>query len=197
MVIDWEKTFLRKRSGEKLLMSQLKDVCAGQPAAILGGGPSLPGDMARLPIGCLLIAVNYHAMRLCDPTYMVYNDHPESDPLLEAAVRDFQGIKVSPGPTSDILFDVPVWTGFYSSQTAAWLGLWMGCDPVILCGMDCYQGERKYFHPYEDKPHFHYPLQHHLQSWEEDARNLLPNWRRVKVMSGPLITLFGPYLEGK
>ena len=175
------------------LMSKFKDMESGRPVAILGGGPSLPSDIARLPAGCLLIAVNYHASRICKPDFMVYNDFPSSDPLLADAVASFEGVKVSPEPSSDISFDVPVWTGFYSSNTATWFGLWLGCDPVILCGMDCYQGERKYFHDYEDKPHFHYPLSHHLQPWIEDAKAMLPNWERVKAMSGPLIQVFGAY----
>jgi len=177
------------------LMSEYKDKYKGRPAAVLGGGPSLPGDMKRLPKNCILIAVNYHASYLCKPEFMVYNDHPEIDPELMDAVCGFDGVRVSPEPTSDIKFDVPVWTGFYSSQTAAWFALWMGCDPVILCGMDCYQGDRAYFHDYVDQESFHYPLEHHITSWVEDARNMLPGWERVKVMSGPLIDIFGRYTK--
>ena len=175
------------------LMSAYKDKFKGRPAAVLGGGPSLPSDMKKLPKKCILIAVNYHAQYLCHPQFMVYNDHPESDPILLEAIRGFDGIRVSQEPTSDIKYDVPVWTGFYSSNTAAWFALWMGCDPVILCGMDCYQGERAYFHEYEDKEVFHYPLSHHINPWLEDAKNMLPGWQRVRVMSGPLVGLFGQY----
>jgi hypothetical protein len=175
------------------LMSNYLNKFAGRPAAVLGGGPSLPGDIAKLPKDCVLIAVNYHAQMLCDPEFMVYNDHPESDPVLDKAVKEFKRTKVSPEPTSDIEFDVAVWTGFYSSNTAAWFALWMGCDPVILCGMDCYQGDKKYFHEYEDKAVYHYPLDHHIAPWVEDAKNMLPNWQRVKAMSGPLVSVFGQY----
>jgi hypothetical protein len=179
-----------------LKMSMMKDWYKGKSAAVLGGGPSLPGDMRRLPDDCLLIAVNYHALLLCQPHFMVYNDHPEHDPLLaEAIENNGQVVKVSNEPSSDIIFDVPVWIGFYSSNTAAWFALWMGCDPVILCGMDLYQGEKKYFHTYIDQPHFHYPLEHHINPWVEDAKNLLPGWERMKVMSGPLVGIFGQYLS--
>jgi len=165
-----------------------------KPAAVLGGGPSLPGDMEKLPAGCILIAVNYHALKFCKPTFIVYNDQPEGDPELYHAIQDKRLIKVSSDPTSDIIFDVPVWTGFYSSNTAAWFALWMGCNPVILCGMDCYQGEEKYCHPYQiDQPSFHYPLDDHIRPWVEEGRNLLPNVKRLKVMSGPLINIFGRY----
>lgn len=181
-----------------MLMSKLRDRHAGRPAAVLGGGPSLPGDLARVPAGAVLIAVNYHAFELVNADYMVYNDAPESDARLQAAVSTTQAIRVSPDASSDVMFDVPVWTGFYSSNTAAWLALWMGCDPVILCGMDCYQGERVYFHEYShDCPVFHYPLDAHLRPWREEGRNLLPHVERLTVMSGPLAGIFRTYEEEK
>jgi len=176
------------------LMSQYRDRYQGRPAAVLGGGPSLIADMARLPAGCLLIAVNHHARLCCQPDYMVYNDHPEGwEDDLREAIEQGGVTLVSPEPTSDIVFDVLVWTGSYSSNTATWFALWMGCDPVFLCGMDLYQGERAYFHDYEDRPHFHYPLEHHLRPWIEEARSALPGWKRVRAMSGPLIDIFGQY----
>lgn len=178
----------------KLLMSSMRDKFIGRPAAVLGGGPSLPGDMERLPKNSLLIAVNYHAFYFCNPDFMVFNDQPDSDPLLLAAVEKHLVTLVSPKPSSDIWFDVDVWTGFYSSNTAAWFALWMGCDPVLLCGMDCYQGDVKYCHPFDrDQPSFHYPLDQHIRPWIEDGRNLLPNVRRLKAMSGPLVNVFGAY----
>jgi hypothetical protein len=186
----------------KRLMSQLRDMYQGRPAAVLGGGPSLPGDLQKLgvsrdsrPEGMVLIAVNYHAFHLVQADFMVYNDAPDSsDPRLQAAVESCKAVRVSPDPSTDVIFDVPVWTGFYSSNTAAWLALWMGCEPVVLCGMDCYQGERVYFHDYShDVPCFHYPLDHHIRPWVEEGRNLLPHVERVRVMSGPLMSVFGAF----
>lgn len=176
------------------LMSSYHNKYQGWPAAILGGGPSLIEDIKKLPLRCILIAVNYHALKICHPDFMVYNDDPETDPLLLEAVETFDGMNVSPHKTSDILFDIPVWTGFYSSNTAAWFALWMGCDPVILCGHDLYQGERKYFHEYQhDVPCFHYPLEHHIRPWMEDFRAYCPNPERLRAVSGPLVKLFGAY----
>lgn len=180
----------------KAKMSQYQNRYAGRAAAVLGGGPSLPDDLKRLPEGCLLIAVNHHAQRLVKPDFMVYNDHFEHlEAQLQEAVLRGDVTRVSPEPSSDIEFDVPVWTGFYSSNTATWFALWLGCDPVILCGMDLYQGERAYFHEYEDLPHFHLPLEHHIRPWIEEAKNLLPGWQRVRAMSGPLVGIFGAYQE--
>jgi len=75
-------------------MSKFKNKYAGRPAAVLGGGPSLPDDMKKLPKGCLLIAVNYHAFYLCKPDFMVYNDFPESNPLLLEAVQAAKAVRV-------------------------------------------------------------------------------------------------------
>lgn len=175
-------------------MSQFYDRHAGRPAAVLGGGPSLPADMERLPPGCVLIAVNHHALQICKPDYLVYNDHWVSlDARLQEAILHADVVRVSPEPSSDVFFDVDVWTGFYSSNTATWFACWLGCDPVILCGMDLYQGERAYFHDYEDQPQFHQPLAHHLQPWIEDAKNRIPHVERVRAMSGPLVNVFGRY----
>lgn len=178
-------------------MSELQNTCLGRPGAVLGGGPSLPSDLVRVPKDALLIAVNYHALRLVTADYMVYNDDPESDPRLLDAVQNTTAVRVSQHGSSDVVFDVPVWTGFYSSNTATWFALWLGCEPVILCGMDCYQGERVYFHDYShDAPCFHYPLEDHLRPWKEDGKHQLPHVERVRVMSGPLTRIFSPYLGG-
>ena len=179
------------------LMSSYRNKYSGRPAAVLGGGPSLPEDIRKLPKGCLMIAVNYHyqAMTGLDPDFMVFNDHLEDLPILSAWVLKTKAVLVSPDrEISDIEYDVPVWTGFYSSNTAAWLALWMGCDPVILCGMDCYQGDEVYCHPTDyDHPAFHKPLDHYLRPWIEEGKKLLPHQERLKVMSGPLTQVFGAY----
>jgi hypothetical protein len=174
----------------------MKDYYQGVPAAILGGGPSLVEDIQRLPKGCIMIAVNYHAFYHCERVdYMVYNDTPNTNPLQELAVKEHRAVHVSPEPTSDIEFDVPnIWTGFFSSNTASWFALWMGCEPVILCGMDCYQGAVKHCPPSEyHSPMFDMPLDFYTRPWVEDCKNSVPHPERLRVMSGPLVPIFGAY----
>jgi hypothetical protein len=62
---------------------------------------------------------------------MVYNDQPSDPELLQAvpSTRCGQGQCRSIVGCQSLM---PVWNGFYSSNTAAWFALWMGCDPVIL-----------------------------------------------------------------
>lgn len=181
---------------KKLCMSALKDRYKGRPAAVLGGGPSLPSDLEKVPANALMIAVNYHAFYHLDrlPDFMVYNDAPETNILQVNAVEQHLTIQVSPEPTSDVIFDVDVWTGFFSSNTAAWFALWMGCDPVILCGMDCYQGPVKHCPPSDyHSQMFDMPLDFYTRPWTEEGLHRLPHVERVKAMSGPLVEVFGAY----
>ena len=180
-------------------IATLQDTFVGRPTAVLGGGPSLPGDLARLPRDTILISVNDHALGFCEPEYMVFMDipNPQIVPELAVAVETFRGIKVSQLPLSDVdLSGSSYWDGGFSSTLATWFAIILGCDPVILCGMDCFQGDVKYCHPRPD--HYHpsmdYPLEMHLAGWRP-AFERCPHPERIKAMSGPLIQLFGAYQE--
>lgn len=164
-----------------------------RPAAVLGGGPSLPKDLARLPKDCVLISVNDHAFHHCAPDVLVFQDKLIWAPAVQEVLKTFNGVVVSPQPESHVELPKGWWDGNQSSCLATWYACWMDYDPVILCGMDCYQGDIKYFHDYEDKPHFHYPLDHHIRPWVEEAHDMLPYPERVRAMSGPLIGVFGEY----
>jgi hypothetical protein len=165
-------------------------------AAILGGGPSLPSDLKRLPEDCVLISVNDHALHHCTPGYLVYMDnHWEKCPELKQAIDTFKGVIVSPFADSHITLPKGQWwDGGFTSTLATWFACWMGADPVILCGMDCYQGEIKYCHPRPDfyHPVFDFPLENHLRAWRF-ALKRCPNPHVIKAMSGPLVEVFGRY----
>lgn len=182
-------------------LSSLRDKYAGRPAAILGGGPSLPEDLKRIPRRSLLFAVNHHAHRIGIKTdFLVFWDCPTSHRTRElgAALETYKGIKISPIlPYSDVDFEgveLPPDPGF-TSPLAAWLALYMGCSPVLLCGMDCYQGPVKFCHPSEVKHPCHdYPLHMHLDAWRRAAENL-PESSEIRAVSGPLVEIFGKYEE--
>lgn len=165
-------------------------------AAILGGGPSLPGDMARLPKDCTLIAVNHHALRLCKPDYLVYMDDPAKVAALEAGLAAFRGKKINPkADLSDV--ELPkgkMWDAGFSSTFAVWFALWMGFETVILCGMDLYQGKKKYFYERTGfyHPCFDDPLENHVRAWRLVLK-YCPNPERVRAMSGPLVDVFGQW----
>ncbi len=187
----------------KALISELENRHKGQPIAVLGGGPSLPDDVGRLPAGCVMIMVNYHAVRILRPDYMVFMDSPSNIEISIDTYYNFKGPRISQLTNwSDYILDVPYWDGGISSSLATWLACYMGGNPVLLAGMDCYSQKKPYF--YEDKrllnhPCFDYPLENHLKAWQP-AQDKCPNSHVIRAVSGPLIEMFGRYkcpLEGK
>jgi len=172
-------------------IQSLHDIHAGRPGAVLGGGPSLEADLRQVPLGAVLISVNAHALKFIQADYVVFLDDPARDAATLEAVRSFKGIKISRLlEWSDVnLFGAIWWSGRFSSHLATWLACWMGCDPVLLCGCDCYQGERSVDANPRDNA-YNTPLEEHLDGWRE-ALEKCPNADRIKAVNGPLISLFG------
>jgi hypothetical protein len=164
-----------------------------KPGAVLGGGPSLKADMKRLPAGTILISVNDHALKYCWPEYMVFMDDPDRhgrERLLEAILR-YAGVIVSPVQkwTDVDLSGADYWKATFSSHLATWFACWIGCNPVYLCGMDCYQNPL----PPEENPRnnaYKTPLEEHVRLWRQ-AFEKCPNADRIKAVSGPLVEVFG------
>lgn len=177
----------------------LKETCFGRPAAILGGGPSLPLDLKKIPAGALLFSINNHALQLTQADYLVFRDSPEKFPALLEAVKSFKGLRVSQLKRwTDIdLEDVPWWDAPFSSSLATWLACWLGCKPVLLAGMDLYQGKEKYFY---DRVGFHLtasqvaPAGPQMRAWEK-AKQFCPHAEDIRALSGPLVEVFGGYDE--
>jgi hypothetical protein len=169
----------------------LRDKYQNRPGAVLGGGPSLEADMKRLPAGAILISVNEHALSYAWCEYMVFWDDPARREAMQEAVLRYQGVIVSPiKKWTDVdLSGVEYWKGEFSSHLACWFACWIGCDPVYLCGMDCYQNPR----PAEADPRdmaYKTPLASHLAEWSK-AFEMCPNAGRIKAISGPLVDVFG------
>lgn len=184
-----------------LTLSCLKDAHQGQPAAVLGGGPSLPTDLERIPRGSVLIAANHHALRLTNCNYLVFLDDPTNpvcSPDLLVALQTYTGIRVTHHLAwTDVEFDTN-WPNFsrYTGCLAMWFACWLGCDPVLLCGMDLYQGEKKYFYEWDAidmrDPSFHRSARDHLDIWRP-VMTSCPHSDRIKAVSGPLTALFGEW----
>lgn len=177
-------------------LSDLKDHHKGSIIAVLGAGPSLPGDMERLPAAAVRISVNHHASRLTVCDYVAFLDNPEERPDLSRLVHRMGAhhLRVGPWPAySDIDFNVPWWNAGFTAGFAAWLACYMGGDPVLLCGMDCFQGDEKYFYKIDGR----WPREHPCHGWGLDQN--IAGWERfrsntnchVRAASGPLVELFG------
>jgi hypothetical protein len=164
-----------------------------RPGAVLGGGPSLMKDLKRVPPGAVMISVNYHALQLVRAECLVFMDDSRRYRAMLEATLNYRGIKVSPlREWTDVdLSGADWWHGNFSSHLATWLACFLGCDPVLLCGMDCYQGERSADADPRDNA-YNTPLVEHLKGWQE-ALQKCPNADRIKAVSGPLTQLFGKY----
>jgi hypothetical protein len=174
-------------------IQSLRNFHASRPGAVLGGGPSLQADAARIPKHAVKIAVNHHALAIVRAQFMVFWDDPARNATLALAARSRLAIRVSPLLAwSDVdLSNAGWWKGQFSSHLATWFACWMGCDPVLLCGMDCYQGERP---PDADPRDYAYqmPLAEQLDGWREAlTKCYFPH--RIKAVGGPLITVFGEW----
>jgi hypothetical protein len=122
-------------------------------------------------------------------------DNPGDHPELASAVAGFKGLMVSQlaGQGDVDLSGIPYWDGGFSASLATWLACYLECDPVLLCGMDCYQGEQKYFYPNDFcHPAQNYPLENHLEAWRPALRYCPSSWR-IKAVSGPLMEIFGKW----
>lgn len=203
-------------------MIQLPDLinsCNNRPALVLGGGPSLrldvddlrgklishdfPFDYATLRTANdpVLIAVNEHPffVGITDPDYLIFMDNPTHNPILWNVLQEFQGIKVSHDLryTDVNMAGVSYWNGPGSGIVACWFACYLGCDPVILCGFDLYQGSEKYCHRdelYENRSVFNITLEEHLKRWKTGFRRC-PRIERVRAASGPLVEVFGGLIQ--
>lgn len=172
-----------------------------QTALILGGGPSLLDDLKRAPAGALKIAVNDHAFHVgIQPDYMVFMDDPHLKPELLRIVNECnteeRGLRVTEGLAfTDIDLRGVVRPDARSGIWAGWFAMYLGCAPIILCGMDLYTTGNVYCHNKDDfmghKYIFDEPLEKHLTDWK-----VLRKWRgyqNIRAMGGPLVNVFGEY----
>ena len=153
----------------------MKKIHAGKLGVVLGGGPSLPEHIKLIPENAVLFGVNYHASKLIDCDYIVFNDPVDYSGLKGQKVSRFREL-------SDIYRDSP--KGLNSGVIATLFALETGCNPVILAGMDCYQGQ-SYFHSDEYNRGQDIPLKDQLNYW-----NIVPKGN-VFALGGPLIEIFG------
>ncbi|MCK5237508.1 MAG: hypothetical protein KAR06_11045 [Deltaproteobacteria bacterium] len=165
----------------------------GSPAVILGSGPSLLDDILDIPVDAILISVNARPMELLPCDYAVYLDKNEGD-----RVREYPVKKLSPHSGSDYTFPDHIWDGGFSSTSAVYLACHLGCNPVILMGMDLYQGDIEYFDGNKGDKRIAFgrnstpPIENHIAAWKK-ALSYCPGADRIRANSGPLIEVFGKY----
>lgn len=178
-------------------LSVMQNRHLNRTAAILGGGPSLVTDIEKLPPECLLFAVNDHAFHIgIEPDFMVFMDDPSLKPELMRLVCEFKGTRVTDAlQYTDIDLRGVVRPDARSGIFAAWLALYFGCAPILLCGMDLYTTGKTYCHTKDEfmghKAIFDEPLEKLLNDWK-----VLKKYRghpNLRAISGPLTEIFGQY----
>ena len=138
------------------------------------------------------LAVNEHPyfVGITAPDYLVFMDDPAHNTRLMQAVANSYGFRVSPDLqyTNVDLRGMPEFYYRGSGIVAAWFACHLGCDPVILCGMDLYQGAQKYIHgddDYQNLDVYRIPLEEHLRRWEP-----LRGFKQIRVIDSPLKKYF-------
>lgn len=182
-------------------LAELINHHAQKPAAILGGGTNLPEDMKRIPLNCILIAVNDHAIHIgVKPDYMVFMDDPNIKPELIRVVDQWhneqKGMRVTEGLAwTDVDLRGVVRPDLRSGLWSAWFAMYLDCSPILLCGMDLYTLEKKYCHDHDNfmghKYIFDEPIQHHIEQWQQIKK--YKRAKRMRAMSGPLMDVFGGF----
>jgi hypothetical protein len=165
-----------------------KDRHVGQRAVILGGGPSLIGDIKavrpRFQSSGVWIGVNQHTL-LLPLDYIVFQDS-ELYPILVGHAPIITHHK----DCADIWSGIAPDFGF-SGGTAVWVADCMGFDEIVICGCDDYLGDRRYWHSKLGE-----------RQWEmgvtpsgvwQKVRDHLQNPERVRAVSGHPTKVFGTY----
>lgn len=164
-------------------LSSIRDRHRGRDIAVLGGGPSLLRDLARIPHDAILIGVNQHALLLnLDYVYfwdeVVFPALDGTDALVCTHHRDLADVYTGIVPDFGL-----------SGPMATWIAEYLGAKRVLLAGVDNYSGSRRYWH---SLPSFAGPpTVGGTEAWWR-CREHLQHPERVFVASGPLTEVFAP-----
>lgn len=189
----------------KHCVSALYNAHAGRPILVIGGGPSVPTDLAQIPgwQDMLQISANGHGFKVpgARPSFIFTKDNAECPPrprnpragpfpLMEPQMR-VHGVPI---------ISIQYWADYRcahwpfqgnSGQHALAVGILMGGAPVIGVGFDCFQGPT-YFHSDGanvsggKKPGY----------WQFRYRRYADRFRgpvRIRGVSGQLVETFGRY----
>jgi|GEM_PF-1551628 len=176
---------------KKPSVDQLRGLHAGRPIAVLGGGPSMPGDLEKIAhLNPVLIGVNHHAILHGYPCeFMVFFDNPYRLSCLAKAAQSVPVVITPYGDFATHVLDIT----YTNYGMTSWLGVWLaellGASIILLCGMDCYSGKTPYFYP--TKSEYAITIKDQLDFWKNVFGKSTAN---IKSISGPLLNVFEPYV---
>jgi uncharacterized Rossmann fold enzyme len=157
-------------------LDKLAGCHAGERIVVMGGGPSLGADLARLPddVADIWISANHHGAALREVDYVVALDDVHDQlhrPMRELIREHTEAPIVSPHDWADIRM-AGWWplTLMLTGPVAAWVASHFGARRVILAGFDCYASKPSALNAHRRMAAF-------IKS-------------EVRVVSGPLIELY-------
>lgn len=191
------------------LASVLANTLAGKPALVIGGGPSVATDLPRIPgwQEMYQISANDHGFRVegARPQLIVCKDHSMKIPLarrnrepkryMEPILREYGVPIASRQHWAD--YRMAAWraNGGNSGMLAISVAVMMGAAPVIVVGIDCYQGATYFHAAAEDNVSLGRPLSY----WERRLTSFRDKLKGsyVRALSGPVARTFGTYHPGE
>lgn len=119
-----------------------------QPIAVIGSGPTVIDEAARLPSDCLYYAVNWHFLGkgLFNFTYLSFLDRPTMGCNAQKKIElygSFDGVRITNQMDYADVYCVeedPLICGD-TGIFALWVALYLTTEKVYVCGMDNRTGE--------------------------------------------------------
>lgn len=170
------------------------------PILVIGGGPSVPDDFARLPNrfkpACVLSANAHGFMQdrfKVDYIVACDNKHSETREPMKSILAPHGVPVITRHWWGD--FRLPRWPlHLNSGQTAIAVGVLLGGRPVVAAGMDCWQG-KTYWH----NPDIKVACTGRSLGYVAKQLTQLKDWigaeSPVRVLSGPMIPMFPRWQE--
>lgn len=133
-----------------LSVSSLSDIHKGRPAVVMGGAPSLPEALRRCPDNAVYISANQHGAMLRKVDYIFYTDrvHQSTNAPMRLMLKRYGVPLVGPQPDADYVMETTIEAN--SGIRAILFAEILGCDPVIVVGIEMYQG-KTYWHDHHAK----------------------------------------------
>lgn len=167
---------------------------AGRAAIVIGGGMSAPEQVSRAAAvypDATRISANAHGNKLGPVDYMVSIDDTHAWIRAEGHTAPF----ISHHAWADFrLVEQPQLDN--SGCLATWVAWNLGAAPILLCGMDCYQGGVYFHDPEAESTGTRLAWKAHVNLWARLAA-VLPDSAPVRSMGGPLEGLFDPFDPGE
>lgn len=174
---------MRKHRKVRKVISEFVHCHLGKPATIIGGAPSRLTDVPLCPQNGIFISANDHGLLQRDCDYIAACE--------DLGIRLFQWERpiIASWSRADIrVFEVPLPN---SAALGAWAAYVMGCAPVVIAGVECYQGKTYPQDPDLRTSGHKLTLKEHLLHWQK--LDLLAPRGIFRAISGPLLSIFPRY----